>query len=343
MHGGSSAPLCGISVGENVMAARRLYLAIAVFLFLVLFVTVFVPYIFSYINYLSGYKTFEKGSSILYKGYLDFYFTLDDSSGRIIKEIVNSDLQYSLLLKNTGSGVQALIKIYNESSGNEIFNANKTLSYDSDLVQFFLPRNSSTKLYRGLFSLNICNVPGKMLVGSSLLMPSVLGVPRLYMGMLYIDKALVVIESPSFWPQSWKESCKMPNLLWTGTFLEYVKLKKGYMLSAYTAYYGTDISGNPAHSRDINEAYRRYGSPLLDILVETFNISFLKSILDISKNNTIHIRIVRETAKIVDTNTYPIDQQWGKAIIGAYMTLTPFSQLLTVLIIIFIVYYYKKR
>jgi len=325
------------------MATRRLYLAIAVFLFLVLFVTIFVPYIFSYINYLSGYKIFEKGSSVLYRGYLDFYFTLDNSSGLIIKEIVNSDFQYSLLLKNTGNGVQALIRIYNESNGNEIFSANKTLSYDSDLVRFFLPRDSPTILYKGLFKLNICNVPGNMLVGSSLLMPSVLGVPRLYMGMLYIDRSLVVIESPFFWPRSWKENCKIPNLLWTGTFLEYVRLKKGYMLSAYTAYYGTDISGNPAHSVAISKVYRRYGSPLLDILVETFNISFLKNILDISKNNTIHIRIVRETAKIADTNTYPIDQQWGEAIIGAYMTLTPFSQLLTVLIVVFMVYYYKKR
>ena len=326
------------------MAARKLYLIMAIVLFLVLFIIVFLPYVVTYVEYLNGHKKFEKGSYVLYEGYFGFYFTKCSPSGQEIEDVVDKDLRYTVLLVNTGEGVRASLRIYDVKTNQLIFSSNRTLSRGSGLVLFFLPANDSVKFFNGLFRLDMCNVAAnRFLPGPSFGVPSLLGVPRLYMGMLYIDKALAVIEYPGDWDRNWKEHCKMPSLLWTGVFMEYTKLEKGYMLAAYTAYYGTDMNSNPKHAEDIAKVFKQYGSPLLDLFIKTFDVPILKKILSIGRGKGICVDIVRETAKIVDSNTYPVDQAWLDGVIGAYMSLTPFSQVLTILIVVFVVLYIRKR
>lgn len=321
---------------------KKIYLWLAGIIVGLLILVIVVPYVGAYLSYSHGYKGFMPGSRITYVGEMDFFITRDKNNN-IVKVVLDTSLYYTLSIEySKPEKIIVNLNIYNNSKELKKLIFSKSLIFDKNvsLIKFLFPSSTKLSLNKDL-QLFICKYPGSIWSSSSLGMPTRLGVPREYLGILIIDRKLLVSEMPPL-PKQWNKciaSLLLDNMSRVGEFFEYGRLKNGYILLSYTAYYDTDINGNPVAA----DVFKKYGSPLMDLIIASFGVPILKNIKNIIKKDpNLTVRIARERILLLKSNTYPTDQAWLDGIVSAYMALTPFSQLLTVLALIFIVLYYRE-
>jgi len=316
----------------------KIYLVSAIILLALLFTIVVLPYLTEYVKYSRSLKSFGDGASIIYSGDINLW-AIHRSAEGVIDYEVGADLSYYLNISYEQGRIYASLSIYNESSGNLVFSKVVPVDRNSSLVLFLVPHSGVTDIVEYGYKIYICPKPGPTLFGSAFGTPSKVGVPKQYLGVLVFQNDLLIV-TDGWWNKKWQcnDVVKRHD---TGVFYVYGRLENGYMLLSYTAYYGATVgTGNST----VAEVFREYGSPLINILIDTFGIDFLRSIVNEIRGNTaLSPEVIREGIVIMESNVYPLDQDWYGGIFGLYMGLTPLSQLVTVASVVLLVLYFRRR
>jgi len=278
------------------------------------------------------------GASISYSGNIYLWAIHRNELGAIDYE-VEADLKFYLNVSYEQGRIYASLSIYNESSNSLVFNRTVPVDRNSSLILFLVPHSEATDVVEYGYKIYVCPRPGPTRFGSTSGTPSVVGVPKEYLGVLTLQNGLLMV-TDNWWNRDWQCSDVVKRHD-TGTFYRYSRLENGYMLLSYTAYYETTVgTGNST----VAEVFREYGSPLINILIDTFGIDFLRAIVnEIRSNTTLSLEVIREGIGIIKSNVYPLDQDWYGGIFGLYMGLTPLSQLITVASIVLLVLYFRRR
>ena len=320
------------------MVASRVYLLSAIILLVLIFVIVILPYLTEYIKYTNSLKSFGEGANISYQGNINIWAIRRNASGAVDYEI-EIDLEYYLEINYQSDKIYSSLYVYNMSSGNLIFNRTISIQRNSDLLLFIVPPNNVVSIIRYGYEIHICPKPGPTRFGSPVGTLSEVGVPKEYLGMLTLQNNLLTV-TDNWWNRDWQcnDIVKRGD---TGVFYRYGRLENGFILLSYTAYYGASMgTGNST----IAEIFREYGSPLINMLADTFEVHLLRDIIQkIRTDTTLCPEIVRETIHIKKSNVYPLDQDWIGGISALYMGLTPITQFMTVASIVLLILYFRRR
>jgi len=289
-------------------------------------------------KYTRSLKSFSNGAKIKYIGNINLYAYHRNKRGQIDYEI-DSDLKFDLNIKYDSDKTYLTLSIYNETAKSLLFNRTIVSTNNSSLLSFLFPNQESVYISNYEYRLIVCPYPGPTHFGSIVGTPSLVGVPKEYLGEIIVGNNKLVI-TDNWWDEKW-QCDNVVKRHDTGTFFRYSKLENGYMLLTYIAYYGAEVStGNET----IAEIFRENGSPLINMLVDTFGIDFLEdTVTELRNNKTLTISVVRESIIISESNVYPIDQDWGGGVMALYMGLTPLTQFLTIAAIVLLILYFRRR
>jgi len=306
--------------------SSKVYLVSAIILLAFLFTVSVLPCLAEFVKYSRSMKYFGEGAHIVYGGRIILWVDKVVANGR--SELwIDRDLTFYLNIRHAEKNVTATLTIYESES--IIFNRSVALDINSPLLLFLFPGNESAKIGGYGYELRICPRPGETIWFSKI------GFPRAYLGVLDVKGGELVITDD--WYYSWFQGCR--NFVQrndAGTFFRYVRLEKGYMLYSYSA--------SPESNMRIAEKFLSYGPPLITMLIDVFDVDFLRDIVEELRNATnIEINTIHESIAIRESNVYPVDHDWGGALIGFYMSLTPISQIMTAAAIILLILYFRGR
>lgn len=319
--------------------ASKTYLFSSIVLFSLLFIIVVLPYLTLYITYLGSLKSFQPGAKISYAGDINFWADHRDNRG-VIDYMIDEDLVYYLDIDYKSDSIFASLRIYRvyNDSTTLMFNKTTSINSDSSLILFLLPHSNIVNITEYGYEISICTKPGPTRFGGLGYPSKKVGIPKEYLGALMLKKGMLIV-TDDWWNEDWQ--CDVVKRHDTGVFFRYGKLENGYMLFSYASYYDAHVGGG---NESIAEVFRRYGSPLINMLINTFEVDFLKDIVDKTRSCVASdIDVVRETAYIESSNVYPVDQDFYGGISGAYFVQTPISQLITMAAIILLILYYRRR
>jgi len=316
----------------------KIYLASAVILLALLFTIVVLPYLVEYVKYSRSLKSFSEGANVSYTGEINFLAIHRNEEG-VVDYDVKADFKYYLNVSYEQGGIYVSLSMYNESSNALVFSKTVPVDRNSSLISFLVPHSGAVDIAEYGYRIRVCPKPGPTRFGGPSGTPSEVGVPKEYLGVLALKGDLLIV-TDEWWSEGWQCGGVVERHD-TGVFYRYGRLENGYMLLSYTAYYGASVgTGNIT----VAEVFREYGSPLINMLTDTFGVDFLRSIVDEIRGNTaLSPEVVRERVVITESNVYPLDQDWYGGISGLYMGLTPLSQLVTVASIVLLILYFRKR
>jgi len=316
----------------------KIYLVSAAILLALLFTIVVLPYLAEYMRYSRSLKSFGEGASISYSGNINLWAIHRNAEGVIDYE-VEANLRFYLNVSYERGEIYASLSVYNESSNDLVFSRTVSLDRSSSLILFLIPHTGATDIAEYGHRIYVCPKPGPTRFGGPLGTPSEVGVPKQYLGVLVMRNDVLAV-TDGRWSEDWQCSDVVKRRD-TGVFYRYGRLENGYILLSYTAYYGATVgTGNST----IAEVFREYGSPLINMLIDTFGVDPLRTIVDeIRSSTSLSPEVVREGIYITKSNVYPLDQDWYGGVSGLYMGLTPLTQLMTVASVVLLVLYFRRR
>ena len=329
-------------MGKLYLIAGAILLGLVVFIFVT-------PFLISYAHYVSGLKGLKAGARITYYGRL----ILAASGTASMSKAVNMQVMLGFKLtieRGSGDGFTATLTAYNITHvgpktviGRKVFERSVKLRRSDPLLEFLFPNSTRVELSSYGYEVRICPHPSPYVLANRGL-PSDLGVPRYYVGALVIRGGGIVVTSAfndTYPRECWE--CFPPRD--TGTFFNYVRISKGFMLVDYQACYGGFMCG--VTNKTIMKYFLKHGSPLLNMLADDFGFKYLRRVLselrEIQAKYSIYPDMASESITLGKTNVVPTDQQWLAGIEGLYMTATPFSQAMTVAAVVLLALYFRRR
>ncbi len=314
---------------------RRLLLITSIILLVLLFLIIIFPYLGYYIQYLRSSKSVDEKGFISYSGELNVFALRRDDSGAVIYD-VDRTYRYNATLNFTSSNVVVGLKVWNISVNGEeslMYSQSLILDRNSNTIRFLVPDDDVQDLDG--YKLIICPNPGRIHFGSLLGTPSQVGVPRIYLA-AFIDSTNNVVITDNWW-ETWDCGGYIGRYD-VGTFNQYVRLEGSYMLLSYALYIGEGEVENDT----LKSLFYDVDPPIYRYIFKELGIEGVVSTVNRVRNDgNLTLAIYRETISLIDSNIFPIDQEWLQALISYYIALTPISEVLTVAPIILLYLYLR--
>ncbi|GEM_PF-5098432 len=326
------------------------YLVVGMVLLLLLFTIILAPYAMAYIKYFSSKHGIENGARFTYYGRIFFEGTYNET------HIINSLSRHYIFKLNisfSDSYAEIWIKVVNNTDiadgfiAGDIFNFSeervifiRELQVDRDhpMIKVLFPTSSKEMVSEYSLKIFICESPGKILFGDLSGSPSIFGVPRKYVAGFYLLNDDVLIgEAPLYYSDI---KCGFLRDRYDGgTFLSYLKMDNGYILYHFSSDYANDFK-----EERLSRIIYLNGGPIINMLIDTFNIDFLSFIRDAYRNiANLSIDIYWEKLILYNTNISPRSQEWLLGLITLYIGLTPLSEVITAVAIIMFVLHIRRR